>query len=156
MAQPGNTSLRCQLGWTLVEMILVLMIFGTLLAIAQPSLRDWIDQAKVARAIADLEAIQADLAGWEYLDGELPEALAGIDRGGTLDPWGNAYQYLRFEGAASGDMRKDRFLVPINSTYDLYSMGKDGKSSAPLTAGVSKDDVVRANDGAFIGLAATF
>jgi general secretion pathway protein G len=156
MAQPGNTSLRCQLGWTLVEMILVLMIFGTLLAIVQPSLRGWIDQAKLARAITDIEAIQADLAGWEYLDGELPETLAEIDRGSTLDPWGNPYRYLRFEGAASGDMRKDRFLVPINSTYDLYSMGKDGETDAPLTSSPGKDDVVRANDGAFIGLASKF
>jgi general secretion pathway protein G len=137
-------------------MILVLMIFGTLLAIAQPSLRDWIDQAKVARAITDIEAIQADLSGWEYLEGELPEELADIDRGGLLDPWGNPYRYLRFEGASAGDMRKDRFLVPINSSYDLYSMGKDGATSAPLTAAASKDDIVRANDGAFIGLASTF
>jgi general secretion pathway protein G len=137
-------------------MILVLMIFGTLLAIAQPSLRDWIDQAKVARAITDIEAIQADLSGWEYLEGDLPEELADIDRGGLLDPWGNPYQYLRFEGASPGDMRKDRFLVPINSSYDLYSMGKDGNTSAPLTAAASKDDIVRANDGAFIGLASTF
>lgn len=156
MAQPANTSLRSQLGWTLVEMILVLMIFGTLLAIAQPSLRDWIDQAKVARAISDIEALQADFAGWEYLDGELPETLAEIGRGGTLDPWGNPYRYLRFEGASREDMRKDRFLVPINSTYDLYSMGKDGETDTPLTARPSKDDIIRANDGAFVGLAATF
>jgi general secretion pathway protein G len=156
MARPGNTSLGCQLGWTLVEMTLVLMIFGTLFAIAQPSLTDWIDQAKVARAIGEIEAIQADLSGWEFLEGQLPATLAEIDRDGTLDPWGNPYRYLRFEGADKGDMRKDRFLVPINSTYDLYSMGKDGVTDVPLTAKPSKDDVVRANDGAFIGLAATF
>lgn len=156
MRRVPNVSLRGIIGWTLVEMILVLMILGTLFAIVQPSLRDWIARARVARAITDIEAIQADLAGWEYLDGELPEALAEIDRGGTLDPWGNPYRYLRFEGASSGDMRKDRFLVPINSTYDLYSMGKDGKTSAPVTAAASKDDIIRANDGAFIGLASTF
>ncbi len=48
--------------------------------------------------------------------------------------------------------RRDRFLVPINTYYDLYSVGKDGASVAPLTAGPSKDDIVRANDGGFIGL----
>ena len=52
--------------------------------------------------------------------------------------------------------RKDRFLVPINSTYDLYSVGKDGKTVAALTAKASKDDIVRANDGAFIGLAVKY
>ena len=52
--------------------------------------------------------------------------------------------------------RKDRFLVPINSDYDLYSMGKDRESIAPLTAKKSHDDIVRANDGAFVGLASDF
>ena len=156
MHRVPNVKLRGNLGWTLVEMILVLMIFGTLLAIAQPALRDWLDQAKIARAITDIEAIQADLAGWEFLEGRLPASLAEIDRANSRDPWGNPYQYLRFQGAASGSMRKDRFLVPINSTYDLYSMGKDGKTSAPLNSTAGKDDIVRANDGAFIGLAATF
>jgi type II secretory pathway pseudopilin PulG len=49
--------------------------------------------------------------------------------------------------------RKDRFLVPINSAFDLYSVGKDGASAAPLTVKASQDDIVVANDGGFIGLA---
>jgi general secretion pathway protein G len=55
-----------------------------------------------------------------------------------------------------GQARKDHFLVPINSDYDLYSMGKDGDSVPPLGAQKSLDDVVRANDGGFVGLAANF
>jgi general secretion pathway protein G len=35
-------------------------------------------------------------------------------------------------------------------------MGKDGETDTPLTASISKDDIVRANDGAFIGLASKF
>jgi general secretion pathway protein G len=41
--------------------------------------------------------------------------------------------------------------VPINSDFDLYSMGEDGKSSPPLTAKSSRDDIVRANNGAYYG-----
>ncbi|MBI4001946.1 MAG: prepilin-type N-terminal cleavage/methylation domain-containing protein [Nitrospira defluvii] len=52
--------------------------------------------------------------------------------------------------------RKDRFLHPINSDYDLYSMGKDGKTVEALTAKMSHDDVIRGNDGQFVGLAAEF
>ncbi len=48
-------------------------------------------------------------------------------------------------------MRKDRFLVPINTDFDLYSMGRDGKSTPPLTAAASRDDIIRANGGAYIG-----
>jgi general secretion pathway protein G len=49
--------------------------------------------------------------------------------------------------------RKDRSLVPLNTDYDLYSMGKDGQTQAPLTSSVSDDDVIRANDGGYVGLA---
>ena len=52
--------------------------------------------------------------------------------------------------------RKDHSLHPLNSTYDLYSMGKDGDSKAPLTAQASRDDIIRANDGGYIGLASGY
>lgn len=58
--------------------------------------------------------------------------------------------------ASRGTPRKDRFLHPINSDYDLYSMGKDGESVEPLTAQKSHDDIIRANDGSFVGLAVEF
>ena len=51
------------------------------------------------------------------------------------------------------DVRKDKNLVPINTDFDLYSLGKDGLSAGPLTAKDSRDDIVRANNGAFIGRA---
>ncbi len=55
-----------------------------------------------------------------------------------------------------GQVRRDRFLVPINSDFDLYSIGKDGGSQAPFTAMDSRDDIVRANDGGYVGLASGF
>ena len=75
---------------------------------------------------------------------------------GKLDPWGRPYVYLNLQDPATkGLARKNKNLVPINSDYDLYSIGKDGESRAPLTAKVSRDDVIRANDGGFLGLAGT-
>jgi len=59
-------------------------------------------------------------------------------------------------GGGAAQARKDRFLVPINTDFDLYSMGKDGESVPALTAAKSRDDVVRAANGAFIGLASKF
>jgi general secretion pathway protein G len=55
-----------------------------------------------------------------------------------------------------GQARTDKNLVPINADYDLYSMGKDGKSDSPLTANDSLDDIVRGNNGAFIGVAVNY
>jgi general secretion pathway protein G len=46
--------------------------------------------------------------------------------------------------------------VPLNTDYDLYSRGKDGKSQPSITNALSLDDVIRANDGAFLGLAAKY
>lgn len=57
---------------------------------------------------------------------------------------------------SQGAARKDRRLVPINADFDLYSMGKDGRTAGPLTAAHSQDDVVRGNSGGFIGLARTY
>ena len=150
---------QCERGWTLIELLLVCAIIGTLASLALPSLQQAIDHARVAKAIGDIGAIEAELAGFASSDDSLPTTLAGIDRGGYLDPWGNPYRYLRFPKGAKtpvGQARKDRFLVPINSDYDLYSMGKDGATAAPLTAKASHDDVIRANDGGFIGLAAHY
>lgn len=55
-----------------------------------------------------------------------------------------------------GNARKDRFLVPINSDFDLYSVGPDGLTQASLANRDSLDDVIRAADGAFYGLAENF
>ena len=111
------------------------------------------------RAIEELRSVSSELT----LQDTLPSSLAGIGRGGMLDPWGYPYRYLPFpppdrdgQRLHPQGARKDRFLVPINSSYDLYSMGKDGKTTAALTASASADDIIRANDGAFIGRASEF
>jgi general secretion pathway protein G len=57
------------------------------------------------------------------------------------------------EGTSRGRLRKDRFLVPINPDFDLYSMGKGGRSVGPLTTRHSREDIVRASNGRFVGLA---
>lgn len=55
-----------------------------------------------------------------------------------------------------GSARKDGNLVPINTYYDLCSVGKDGKTKLPLRAKDSHDDIIYANDGDYIGLASEF
>ena len=145
-------------GFTLVEVLLVTVIIGILASMAMPQLQLALEKAKIARAIGDIDAIGWDLVEYEMVNGVFPTSLAGVGRAGRLDPWGNPYEYLKIKGTSGGrgQMRKDRFLVPINSDFDLYSMGPDGRSVAPLTASASHDDIIRANDGGFVGVAADY
>lgn len=150
---------RGESGLTLVELLIVIAIIGTLAAIAAPVIADVTDGARVARAIADIKTLESEIAVFERLNARLPTDLGEIGRGDIRDAWGNPYEYLDFATAGSsstGRARKDRFLVPLNSTYDLYSKGRDGRSQAPLTASVSRDDIIRASDGGYVGLASSY
>lgn len=143
-------------GFTLIELAITVGIAGTLAALAVPLYVGYLEKARVARAIAEIRYLEEAIDLYQISNGTLPNALADVGSGNVVDPWGNPYQYLNFSGAGKGQARKDRFLVPINSNYDLYSKGKDGDSKPPLTVKVSWDDIVRANDGAFVGLASEF
>ena len=137
-------------GVTLIELMLVIAIITTLAAIAVPSFGQYVNTTKKARAVMELKTIQSEFNAYEA-EGRLPATLADIGKAGLRDPWGNPYQYQNFSLVPKGKWRKDRFLVPINSTYDLWSMGPDGQSRPPLTAKHSRDDIIRANDGGYIG-----
>jgi general secretion pathway protein G len=145
-----------QAGFSLIEVMIVVALIGTLAAMAAPNYIAYRERAMVAVAIGDIRTMEKEIAVFEIDRGGLPASLAEIGMGGRLDPWGMPYRYVRVEGSSKGSLRKDRFLVPVNSDYDLYSLGRDRKSVAPFTANASRDDIVRAGDGAFVGLAAEF
>ena len=146
---------RSSRGLTLIELLIVLAIIGTLASIGLLLYANFADQARIARAIADISNISSELSTFETMNERLPNDLAEINRATLLDPWGRPYEYLNF-ALGGGQPRKDLALHPINSDFDLYSKGKDGNTAAPLTAAQSRDDVVRANDGQFIGLASNY
>ena len=138
----------------MVELLAVVAIVGMLSALGLPKLHQTVELARITRAIGDIGAIQIDLMAADTL----PDDLGGIGRAGMLDPWGRPYVYNKFPPNRNvpPGARRDRFLVPINSEFDLFSVGKDGDSNPPLQSGPSRDDIVRGNDGGFIGLATKF
>jgi general secretion pathway protein G len=144
-------------GFTLPEFLVAIAIGAVLTAIAIPTYTSYIDRVKVTRAIADIGVMSGQIQRYYSTYSSIPSDLSAIGWNGVLDPCGNPYQYLNFQGLhGKGKMRKDKNLVPINTQYDLYSMGADGQSVPPLTAKVSHDDVILANDGNYIGLASAY
>jgi general secretion pathway protein G len=144
-------------GFSLIELLIVVGLIATLAAIGIPGYVNTLERARITRAIGDIRGLETDLRVYQVLNGAVPALLSDARPTPTRDPWGHDYVYTDLTSLkGKGKARKDRFLNPLNHDFDLYSLGKDGKSSTPLTAKASRDDVVRANDGAFIGLAAEY
>ena len=143
---------------TFLEIVIVLGIVGLLAATAVPMYADYRHRALVAQAKSDIIDIGVEIARFQSDNvGQLPDDLAGIGKDGLLDPWGSPYKYLKLvDLVAQKGVRKNKNLVPINSDYDLYSMGPDGDSKGPLTAKASRDDIIRANNGRFVGVASAY
>ncbi len=161
--------------FTLVELMIVMAIFATIAGLAVPMYQSAKDQAVMLVTVQEMKMIQQEIDLYQMRNGFLPNSLDELtDFGDLVDPWGNPYQYVPFEtqddvdtgkgngkgkgnqGGGNGQKRKDKFLVPINTYYDLYSMGPDGESVSPLTAKASRDDIIRANDGEYVGLASKY
>ena len=154
------SALRRTQAFSLVELVVAIAIIGILAAIATSNYLSYIERARVVTAVSDIKNISLMIEDFEISSEILPADLADVEADTWLDPWGNPYEFHDTEGGvpgpAFGKARKDQFLVPINSDYDLYSRGKDGLTVASLNPPRSKDDVVRARNGTFIGLAENF
>jgi general secretion pathway protein G len=123
---------RSQQGFTLVEMLLVLVILATLAAIVIPKFAGRSQQAKITAAQSQISSIELALDAFEVDNGfypksgalmELTEAPANspnwkgpyLKKGVPLDPWGNPYTY-EYPGKHN------------NSGYDILSNGPDGRA----------------------------
>lgn len=128
-------------GFTLIEILLVVVILGALAAMVVPRLSGRSDQAKVSVAKSDIEAnLATALKLYELDNGSFPTTSQGLEallekpssspipanwngpyiEKRPIDPWGNPYVY-----ESPGSHRLD---------YDLSSQGKNSKSE--------EDDIV--------------
>ena len=143
-------------GFGLLELMVVLVIAGLLTTLAIPAYNDFVDRARTSRAIGDIAGISLEIEKFRLVNDSLPPLnLAELPVAVPRDPWGQPYSYLNIAaaGPGKGAFRKDGILNPLNTDFDLYSAGRDGESKGPLNAKASRDDIVRANNGAFIGRA---
>jgi len=145
---------------TLVELLLAIAILGTLSAIAVPTYNNYIDKARNSTAMTDIREMELGIVRFQAERGRLPDPLAEAGIPIQRDPWGRPYQYTIIQGLSKHERdakcRWNKFEKPLNEDFDLYSMGKDGKTKPKTTHKDSFDDIIRANGGAYIGLASEY
>jgi general secretion pathway protein G len=131
---------RRQSGFTLIEIMVVVIIIGLLAAVVVPQFLGRVDDARVSKAKQDIQALETALTMYKLDNFTYPTGDQGLlalvqaptdgsaknwRPGGYLkrvnkDPWGNDYKY-----AAPGTH---------SAEYDLYSQGADGQPDGEALA----------------------
>lgn len=154
---PPRQSLRTQRGYSLVELIIAMGVILIIAGIAVPALVQAINNARLARCVGDIRGIGNEITVAGFSTGNYPTMITEVGFADIRDPWGSDYVYVNLRDPANaGRGRTDRFGVQINNNFDLYSMGADKQSSTSIVGATSRDDVIWANDGAWMGLASQF
>lgn len=111
----NTRSMRAARGFTLIEIMVVVVILGILVAFAVPNIMDNPEKARLTKARHDLRTIENALEMYKLDNFRYPSSAQGLQAlvekpesspepenwqsGGYLrelpqDPWGNPYQYL--------------------------------------------------------------
>jgi general secretion pathway protein G len=126
---------RRENGFTLIEIMVVLVIIAIMTALIAPQIMGRVDEARVTAARQDIRTLETALDFYQMDNFRYPTTDQGLEvlvkkpddpsvknwrAGGYLraasvpkDPWGNEYKYL-FPGSKGG-------------AYDLYTLGADGE-----------------------------
>ena len=137
--------------------MLALVLLAVLTAIALPLYQSERLKFQDAQAEGDITALSAKITTYYWENhGLYPASLADVRASGMRDPWGHPYVYYNIAANGKGHALKDKALNPLNTDFDLYSLGPDGQTQLQITQASSLDDVIRANDGRFIGVASSY
>lgn len=120
-----------QRGFTLIEVMVVVVILSILAAIVVPRIMDRPDTARITKAQADIRALESALNLYKLDNHNYPTTDAGLEalvqkpadaaawkEGGYMDrlpkdPWGNPYQYLS---------------PGVHGPVDIFSLGRDAQT----------------------------
>ena len=143
-------------GFTLIEVMMAVLLVGVLVGIALPVYKGYQDKIRNNQAEMDVVAMSAAVHNYWVDMRQYPASLADVGLSGKLDPWGRPYVYYNIEANGKGGARQDHALNPLNTDFDLYSCGADGQSKPQITQKSSLDDIIRASNGSYVGLASDF
>ena len=152
---PAGRSRR-QRGFTLLELMFVVGLVAVLFGIATPIYQSYRDRIRTNTATREIVEMAAIVQRFELDQRAFPASLDQVGLSAMLDPWGRPYVCYNVEANGRGGARKDRRLNPLNTDFDLYSLGPDGKTKPQVTQRDSVDDVIRASNGRYFGVAADF
>ena len=156
MPSPNDLPDRRARGFTLIELMMVVLLAAVLAVVAMPFYKGYQDKIRVHQATLDIVAMSIAVNSYWMNARSYPASLADVGLDGRLDPWGHPYVYYNIDANGKGGARKDHALNPLNTDFDLYSSGADGQSKPQITQKLSLDDVLRASNGAYVGLASDF
>jgi len=144
---------NCAQGFTLIELMIVIAIIGIMAAIAIPNYQSFIQKGKEAEAMGMVRSIEGDIEAFFAKNNyfPLPNELYGGDM--PLDPWDQPMVYIPLDGypAHLPFAKVDQSMTPLNSDYDIFSIGHDGFTNKVVTNENVQDDLLRANNGSFVG-----
>jgi len=143
-------------GVTLIELLIVLVILGVLALMAIPTYTKIKDVARETRAMEEIRGFEGTINAFAADRGVLPDTLADVNLDKVLDPWGNPYVYANIIKGDAG--RRSIATEMANTDFDLYSHGMDSQTdlTADFDGTTNKDDIVRAGEGAYVGLGRNF
>lgn len=106
-------------GFTLIEVLVVVVILGILAAIIVPNLMEKPGQARATKAKADIRAIESALNMYRLDNHSYPTTDEGLEvlvdeylPRVPMDPWNRPYQYLN---------------PGVQARIDIYTLGRDGQ-----------------------------
>ena len=147
--------MRFQHGFTVGETLLATALLAVSVNAALAHISARIEQTRIERAKDEITRIGVEIEAYRARHHELPVSLIDLDATVPLDPWGHPYEYVNFDARGTVGQRTFEGL-PVNSYYDLYSRGADGRTDVNLRSEMARDDIVRARDGAYVGPASDF
>ena len=121
-------------GFTLIEILVVVIIIGLLAAVIVPQVIGRVDEARISKAKQDIQSVETALTMYRLDNFKYPTTDQGLkaliqqptdpsiknwrpggylQRGSSKDPWGNDYQYV-YPGTRGRE-------------FDLFSFGADGQ-----------------------------
>ena len=121
MSNKRRTRGSGQAGFTLVEILLVVVIIGMLATIAAINVPKFLGQGREGKVKADINSISAAVEAYNMVEGKYPSSLSALTEGNDpylkslpKDPWGNEYQYSTPSSHAG-------------HRFDIYSQGEGGR-----------------------------